>query len=605
VDIVQLIGQSVALKRRGGRFVGLCPFHAERTPSFSVNPGKQVFYCFGCKASGTAIDFVMRRDRVEFLDALRTLADWAGVELPRSGRSREQTSQRQAVLDANSAAAAFYTKRLSHPTDGAPARAYLQQRQISEESATRFGIGVAPDAWDGLLTALSPKYPASLLNESGLVKARERGPGYYDTFRNRLMFPIRDDAGRVIALGGRVLPGSDDPAKYLNSPETPIFSKSKCVFGLDLARQRIVETRSVTVVEGYTDVVMAHQFGVTNVVSVLGTALTEQHVSILRRFADRIVLLFDADAAGDNAVNRAVELFLTQPVDIAIASMPKDTDPDEFLLAQGAEAFEKLLTSAPSVVQFMVRQFKRRWSAAGSSAVAQDEARRQFIGPFAAARSARAIDMSRWGMVVTALSKETGIPEAVLHREYGTERPRGGGRRVAAAHGAAPGEPKNTAPPAEPTAQDLAERWILGCLLLEPTRWDTARQFVSPQEFTEEVRRRLADAYWDHQRDEGPPVFNEFLASISADAELVELAVVLLDETEKLSEQLGQIDQTIATALRHFEELRRRQERQGLEAKIRQSGDQEGQRLDEQDEVALLKKLQETARRPDLRRVGS
>ena len=204
-----------------------------------------------------------------------------------------------------------------------------------------------------------------MLAAAGLVKTRDSGNGFYDTFRNRLMFPIRDENGRVIAFGGRVMPGSEDPAKYLNSPETPLFSKSRCVFGLDLARQKIVETRTVAVVEGYTDVVMAHQYGATNVVSPLGTAMTEQHVQILRRFADRIVLLFDADTAGDTAVNRAVELFLTQPVEIAIASMPEGVDPDEFLLAHGLAAFEKVLTDAADALTYKWKQLVRQFNASG------------------------------------------------------------------------------------------------------------------------------------------------------------------------------------------------------------------------------------------------
>src|SRR5213076_814120 len=211
----------------------------------------------------------------------------------------------------------------SHPQMGAAAREYLDQRGINAESVKRFQIGVALDAWDGLLRSPQvKKFPPGMLALAGLVKPRNNGDGYYDTFRNRLMFPIRDENGRVIAFGGRVMPGSEDPAKYLNSPETPLFSKGRSVFGLDVARHRVVETRTVAVVEGYTDVVMAHQYGASNVVSILGTAMTEQHVNLLRRFADRIVLLFDADTAGDMAVNRAVELFLTQPIEIAIASMP-------------------------------------------------------------------------------------------------------------------------------------------------------------------------------------------------------------------------------------------------------------------------------------------
>ncbi|MEA2736299.1 MAG: primase, partial [Humisphaera sp.] len=319
-DIVDLIGRTVSLKRRGKDFVGLCPFHQEKTPSFHVSPSKQYFHCYGCKEGGNAIDFVIKRDRVVFIDALRTLGGMAGLEMPQFGVSREKTSERQQLLEACSSTCALFEKMLSHPEMGLSARNYLEQRGIDSESVKRFQIGFAPNAWDTVLRSnVANKFPPALLQQAGIVKSRENGNGFYDTFRNRLMFPIRDENARIVGFGGRVMPGSEDPAKYLNSPETPLFSKSRCVFGLDLARQRIVETRTVAVVEGYTDVIMAHQFGATNVVSILGTAMTEQHVNILRRFADRIVLLFDADTAGETAVYRTVELFMTQPVDFAIA----------------------------------------------------------------------------------------------------------------------------------------------------------------------------------------------------------------------------------------------------------------------------------------------
>src|SRR2546423_6937331 len=360
-DIVELIGQSVALKRRGKDFVGLCPFHQEKTPSFHVSSARQFFHCYGCKAGGNAIDFVIKRDRVVFIDALRTLGQMAGIEMPRYGVSREKTSERQQLLEACSAACALFEKLLADVQVGRAARAYLEQRGFDAESIKRFQIGFAPDAWDTLLqSAVARKFTPPVLVSAGLLKAREGASGFYDTFRNRVIFPIRDENGRVIAFGGRVMPESQDPAKYLNSPETPLFSKSRSVFGLDLARQKIVESRTVAVVEGYTDVVMAHQYGASNVVSILGTAMTEQHVAMLRRFADRIVLLFDADTAGDTAVNRAVELFLTQPVEIAIASMPDGVDPDEFLLENGSEAFEKLLSAASDALTFTWRQLDRR-----------------------------------------------------------------------------------------------------------------------------------------------------------------------------------------------------------------------------------------------------
>ncbi len=359
-NIVELISKSVQLKKRGSKYLGLCPFHQEKTASFNVDETKQFFHCFGCKASGNAIDFVMMRDRIEFKDALRQLGEQANLPMPRFGQTKEKAGQRQLLLDANSAAGSFFEKLLADPNIGAAARAYLKERGFSDESVQRFQIGFAADSWEALLKSpVGRKFTQQLLATAGLLKPRDRDgrtDGFYDTFRNRLMFPIRDENSRIIAFGGRVMPGSADPAKYLNSPETPLFSKSRCLFGLDQAKQKIVESRTVAVVEGYTDVVMAHQYGATNVVSPLGTAITPQHVSILRRFADRIVLLFDADAAGDTAVNRAVELFLSQPIEIAIASMPTGLDPDEYLLQRGLEAFETLLRDATDVLAYKWKQ---------------------------------------------------------------------------------------------------------------------------------------------------------------------------------------------------------------------------------------------------------
>ena len=231
------------------------------------------------------------------------------------------------------------------------------------------------------------KFGPALLHRAGLVKQRdpEKGDGYYDTFRNRLMFPIRDEAGRVIAFGGRVMPGSDDKAKYLNSPETPLFHKSRCIYGIDLARQKIVETRTVAVVEGYTDVMMAHQFGCANVVSVLGTALTADHVSILKRYADKIVLVFDPDEAGDVAVNRALELFLSAEVEVAVATIPNDRDPDEYLLAEGAAAWDRLISAATDALAFKWKQLAKRY--AGSDDITgRQKAVREYLDLIASAR---------------------------------------------------------------------------------------------------------------------------------------------------------------------------------------------------------------------------
>ena len=592
VNIVELIGQSVKLKRRGKDYVGLCPFHQEKTPSFHVKPDKQYFICYGCKASGSVFDFVMKRDRVEFGDALRLLARHANIDLPRfGGADNQDRNQRQMLLDAHSAACSLFEKLLSHPQQGQAARDYLKERGFTAESIQRFQIGYAANSWDALLKSdLMKKWPASLLQQAGLVKSREGATGFYDTFRNRLMFPIRDESARIIAFGGRVMPGSEDPAKYLNSPETPLFSKGRSIFGIDLARQRIVETRTVAVVEGYTDVVMAHQFGATNVVSILGTAMTEQHVATLRRFADKIVLLFDADAAGDSAVNRAVELFLTQPVEIAIASIPDGLDPDEFLLKHGLAAFEKLLADAQDALVYKWKQLTRELREK-SDLTGQQKALEQYLGLLASARGSGPVDALRWGATLARVSRLVEIPVEELHKRF----------RVTKSRAKAP--PRQDAeenvrrePPKPDTADDRAEKWLLAVLLSEPHCWHGVQQHVQPEDFTDGLRRELAERYWNHQRDEGEPSFAEFLATLDRD-DLRELAVALLDSIEALDPE-----QTLSDALDHMAQASRRKNERKLVAELRRTSSEPGS---EADQVQLLRRLQEQARQPDLRRVVS
>jgi len=444
------------------------------------------------------------------------------------------------------------------------------------------------------------KFDPGLLFQAGLVKSREGGDGHYDTFRNRLMFPIRDETGRIIAFGGRIMPGSEDPAKYLNSPETPLFSKSKAIYGIDLARQKIVETRTVAVVEGYTDVVMAHQFGASNVVATLGTAMTEQHVSILRRFADRIVLLFDADTAGDLAVNRAVELFLTQPIEIAIASMPEGVDPDEYLLERGAEGFAKLLADASDALSYKWKQLVRQFNAQ-NDLTAQQKAVEQYLEVIAGAKNAGAIDPLRWGSTLTRVSKLTEIPVEQLHARFKGSKsrrpPLAASRNEDSESAAAP-----AADAGAQNAQDRAERWILGILLLHPDRWHDVQQRVHLEDFSENLRK-LAEIYWNHQRDEGEPTLAELVSGLEGD--LTQLAITLVNEVEALLESGIETEQTLTLAVKHLDDARKRREESKLVAELRRTTERKGENASEAiDEIALLTKLQEQARRPDLRRVG-
>lgn len=595
VNLVELIGRSVALKRRGRDYVGLCPFHQEKTPSFHVKPDKQYFMCFGCKAAGNAIDFVMRRDRIEFIDALRILGEQAGLEMPKFGVSKQKAGEKQTLLEMQSAACAFFEKLLADPVRGAAARAYLLGRGFNDESVRKFQIGFAADGWDGLLSsAVGRKYPPGQLAVGGLVKAREGGSGFYDTFRNRLIFPIRDENGRVIAFGGREMPGNENPPKYLNSPETPLFSKSRCVFGLDLARQRVVETRTAVMVEGYTDVVMAHQFGAANVVSPLGTALTEQHVSILRRFADKIVLLFDADAAGDTAVDRSVELFLTQPIEILIASMPPGVDPDEYFLAHGVEQFEKeVIGSATDALTYKWKQLQRRFNESGEDLTGRQKAVEQYLQTLASARGRGPVDPIRWGLVITQVSKLTEIPVDVLNRRFRLDPParRSSGATARSPRALSEPDAETAVPVAERSGRvEPAERWLLGALMLDPHCWQKVQKEIGPDDFCDPTHRRLAEVYWSHQRDEGEPVFNEFIGLLQ-DPLLVELAVGALEEVQNLSD----IEATLNGAMDRLRAVRTTGEERKLRAELQRTSV-------EQDEIVLLQKLQEHARRPDLRR---
>jgi DNA primase len=585
-NLVELIGQSVKLQRRGRDFTGLCPFHQEKTPSFHVKPDKQFFYCFGCKAAGNAIDFVIKRDRVEFKEALIILAKAANIELPRWGANRQDASERQTLLDANSAASGFFENLLNDPQRGKAARDYLAKRGFDAESIARFHIGVSLESWDALLRSASmKKFTPAQLALAGLVKSRDGGGGFYDTFRNRLMFPIRDEGGRIIGFGGRVMPGSEDPAKYLNSPDTPLFSKGRVAFGMDLARQKIVETRTAAVVEGYTDVIMAHQYGASNVVSVLGTAMTADHVRLLKRFADRIVLLFDADIAGDAAVDRAVELFLTQPVEVVIASMPEGKDPDEYLIERGAEAFQKLLDEAPDALSYKWKQLARQFSASDDNLTAQQRAVEAYLDLLAGARGVGPIDPLRWGQALARVSRLTQIPVEDLNRRFKQQpgrRSRNGpqvrqsgnrsSRQTAVEESSAQANDDQMPTSAVPSDEQKrtqrsptqpAERWIMGALLLEPPRWHQVQTRIGPKDFSDPDLHRLAEVYWEHQRNEGEPVFNEFLGMLD-DPGQKELAVRLLTEMEEQVNREQAINEAVDSLLWSRTETERRQRQAAL-----------------------------------------
>lgn len=354
-DIVAVVSQHVTLKKRGRSFVGLCPFHTEKTPSFSVFPERQSWHCFGCGEGGNVFTFLMRVDSLTFPEAVERLGNLVGIQVERSHESAERRSLRQQIFDANQTAAEFFAKQLK----GAPAALdVVRRRGLSEESVAALGLGYAPPEWDTLSsTLLRRNVPGEVLEKAGLSRARETG-GYYDYYRDRLIFPIRDVEGRVLGFGGRAM--GDVQPKYLNSPETPVFDKSRTLYGLDRARRAIAEAEMAIVVEGYMDAAMAQQEGVLNVVATLGTALGQTHLEVLRRYAPRVVLAYDGDAAGSAAAERSLPIFESVDMEGHILILPPGQDPDDFIRERGADAFRQMAASALPLVEFQIRRLMGR-----------------------------------------------------------------------------------------------------------------------------------------------------------------------------------------------------------------------------------------------------
>jgi len=418
-DIVEVIGEHLRLDKKGKELVGLCPFHADHRPSLYVNPAKQIFKCFACGAGGDVLKFIQMRENLTFPQALERLAQRAGILLDHTW-SKKQAGSRfdepdsKTLSKINAWAMQIWIGNLKDPQKGAQARQYLESRQISDQSVRDWKLGFASDGWDDLVSrSSSAKLTAKMLTASGLAVPKEPS-GYYDKFRNRLMFPIHDVGGRVIGFGGRTLGG--DPAKYMNSPATALFDKSRCLYGLEQARHAIVESGTAVVVEGYTDVIMAHQFGVRNVVASLGTSFTTGHAHLLRRFARRIILLFDSDRSGQAAAERALEVCLAEKIDIRMAFIPGEKDPCDFLLQMGAEPFRKVLEEARDVMEYtwnrLVDQMEQ-----GDTMADRTEAMTQFLKNVASGLLSGKVDSLSRTLLLTRLSSLLGLSAGRVEAE--------------------------------------------------------------------------------------------------------------------------------------------------------------------------------------------
>ena len=482
-DIVELIGRYVPLKRAGRHFKANCPFHKEKTPSFMVNTDKQIFHCFGCGAGGNIFSFLIQHDRLTFPEAVRQLADHVGVTLPERESDVNAKSQEQlAALMEH--VCRFFERTLLAPEQGKAARTYVRQRGVSEPTQKVFRLGFAPSGWDHLLkaaqkTGVTPEQ----LEAAGLAIQGKSGSGHYDRFRHRLIFPILDVRGRVVGFGGRSLDGHEP--KYLNSPETVIYSKGRQLFGLAQAKDAILKTKTAIIVEGYFDCVVLAGAGVAHVVSPLGTALTVDQARLLKRYAENVILAFDPDAAGEMAALRGIDLLVEAGLHVHVAQLPTGVDPDECLRSCGREKFEQLLAASVNIFDFLVDSALRRYPRQDTEQKVQAA---QFILP-TIAKVPNAILRSEY---VRLLAERLHLDEGAVAKELAKAQPRPFALdpRTKTGLGTDSGSAQT---PVLRVPVDGPERLLTALVLDEPLRWKQAQGQVSFDDISDPLLRRILE----------------------------------------------------------------------------------------------------------------
>lgn len=543
-DIVDLVGGYVSLKLRGRNHVGLCPFHQEKTPSFTVNAEKQIFYCFGCGTGGDVIAFIRNHEKVSYPEAIRILAERAHIEIPRDASAPEVREDLDALYVAAKIAARFFYDRLRDP-EGAAAKQYLEKRGFQKSTLKNFGVGYAPDSWDSLVAhARQQQMDLGVMEKAGLVVAK--ASGHYDRFRHRVMFPIINPTGRVIAFGGRQLVDDKQSPKYLNSPETPIFHKSKTLYGLYQARDAIRELDHVLLVEGYADCISLHQHGFTNAVASCGTALTQDHAYLIRRYSPNVVLLYDGDEAGRRAAVRGGSILLEAGLNVRVTTLPPDQDPDSYVMAFGANALRPLLDDAPTFVEFRLADSKHG-SVNRQSAVIHELME----------TLARIPDAIKQNLYLKEMAMSLGLSDAAIQKEWDKVVKRSVRQDVA--------EKKSLKAPVKddlPTNLLRAERDILRALLTQGrAKAEYVFQYLRPEDFknpgirqtVEHIHHRFFqddDFKADHVLPELPDDIQKAISRLLVeDKDQYDLddciATIQSDELEKKREALRQTMKTM------------------------------------------------------------
>ncbi len=419
-DLVEVVGEYLSLERRGKNMIGLCPFHGEKTPSFTVSPEKQLYHCFGCGASGNVFSFIMQMDNLSFPEAARFLAGRSGVRIPeQKGASSAGDDLKAKIYRLHNLAAKYYVYCLNNTGQGKKALEYLHERGIEQATIEKFMIGYAPAEWSGFFNFAQKKGAgADLLVQAGLVSpGREKG--YYDRFRGRIMFPIFDISGKVAGFGGRLLNGEEKQGpKYLNSPQTPVFDKGSILYGMNLAREWIRRGKMAIVMEGYTDVVTAFQAGIKNVVASLGTSLTNNQARSLRSQAATVITAYDSDSAGEAATWRGLGILQSTGCLVQVAELPAGSDPDDFIRANGTEAFQEIIRNACPLTEYRLVQLKKRYD------LSSDRDRREYTNELAEILQT-AVNHVEQNYYLKKAAEELGVDEDALRIELKRRRHRG------------------------------------------------------------------------------------------------------------------------------------------------------------------------------------
>ncbi|MFL5339487.1 MAG: DNA primase [Gemmataceae bacterium] len=561
-DIVAVIGQYVQLRPAGATYKGLCPFHNDHRPSFQVDPRPQFlnYRCWSCGKAGDVFTFIQEYEKVGFLEARAMLAQRAGISLD---DAEGPNVAKLAQLDAIRWAAEQYQMGLLDSPAAENARKYLGERKLLGETVRKFGLGYAPLNGDFLLERIrDTDIAVETLEEVGLIGKRQSGSGYYERFRNRIMFPVKNASGQIVGFGGRILPDSplaDRAPKYYNSADTPLFAKSELLYGLDLARHVAATAGYLAVVEGYTDVLMAHQMGVPQVVATMGTALNARHVQQLRRYAPRVVLVFDADEGGSTGVDRALEIFVSEKVDLAVASLPKGFDPCDLMQQQGPESFRRALEIAVDALDFKMNQMLAREANNGI------EGKRRVIdavlGVVALAPDAAdpAMQMKR-ELIVTRMSHRLGVREETVWSRL---------RELRAARRETESRQPGDAPAERVAPAPEHERQLVQLLLANPTFVPAAMAEIRLDEITHPSARKIVGGLYNLQAEGEPPDLDGLRARLT-DAKLTDAAMRLQSiGRESTADRPEWFRQLVAA----FESLRHRDAKQELKNQLTAAAD--------------------------------